>query len=208
MWLSKPENAAKCLLKLLLNDSCLPPPRLQPHSSLPLFLLSSIICKTATTKTSASSSTRPSLRQAKDAPRQFTRSQESNVFLAIDDLRSLVSNVNGVKFFLSNLNSKLQSILHPLRSSLDAKLIRRHHRKWPIARLPRRCSWVPDLAVVVRLAFNALKSRLPHQHLQPLPAATSTTNYLLLDQTQRNIDGPFSMQTRQGGVVVGRDCGR
>ena len=205
MWLNKLENVATYLLKLWLNDPCLPPPRLQPRGSLPPFLRHLQDCNNEDLHPFIHKTFAPA---AKDAPCQFTRSQESDVFLLVDDLRSLVSDVNGLKFFLSNLNSKLQSIVHPLHSSLDATLFRRCHRKWPVVRLPHRYSWVPDLVAVVHLAFDSLKSRLPHQHLQPLPAATSATNYLPLDHTQCNFDGPFSLQTRRGGVVVGRECCR
>ena len=60
MWLNKSTNVVKWNLRLWLNDPCLLPPPFQPHGSLPPLLLSSVICKIATTRTSAPSSTRPS----------------------------------------------------------------------------------------------------------------------------------------------------
>ncbi|MED6155200.1 Exocyst complex component S15B [Stylosanthes scabra] len=63
--------------------------------------------------------------------RQFARSKESEIeevckahyqdfILAVDDLRSLLSDVDDLKSSLSDSNSKLQSVARPLLSSLDA----------------------------------------------------------------------------------------
>ncbi|XP_057964785.1 exocyst complex component SEC15B-like [Malania oleifera] len=63
--------------------------------------------------------------------RHFTRSKESEIeevckahyqdfIMAVDDLRSLLSDVDSLKSSLSNSNSKLQSVAGPLLSSLDA----------------------------------------------------------------------------------------
>ncbi|KAK7259311.1 hypothetical protein RIF29_24915 [Crotalaria pallida] len=63
--------------------------------------------------------------------RQFARSKESEIeevckahyqdfILAVDDLRSLLSDVDSLKSSLSDSNSKLQSVARPLLSSLDA----------------------------------------------------------------------------------------
>lgn len=63
--------------------------------------------------------------------RHFARSKESEIeevckahyqdfILAVDDLRSLLSDVDSLKSALSDSNSKLQSVARPLLSSLDA----------------------------------------------------------------------------------------
>ncbi|KAK7337462.1 hypothetical protein VNO77_18038 [Canavalia gladiata] len=63
--------------------------------------------------------------------RHFARSKESEIeevckahyqdfILAVDDLRSLLSDVDSLKSSLSDSNSKLQSVARPLLSSLDA----------------------------------------------------------------------------------------
>ncbi|KAJ1412609.1 Exocyst complex component EXOC6/Sec15 [Sesbania bispinosa] len=63
--------------------------------------------------------------------RHFARSKESEIeevckahyqdfILAVDDLRSLLSDVDSLKSSLSESNSKLQSVARPLLSSLDA----------------------------------------------------------------------------------------
>ncbi|XP_057439261.1 exocyst complex component SEC15B [Lotus japonicus] len=63
--------------------------------------------------------------------RHFARSKESEIeevckahyqdfILAVDDLRSLLSDVESLKSSLSDSNSKLQSVARPLLSSLDA----------------------------------------------------------------------------------------
>ncbi|XP_057508851.1 exocyst complex component SEC15B-like [Actinidia eriantha] len=63
--------------------------------------------------------------------RHFTRSKESEIeevckahyqdfIIAVDDLRSLLSDVDSLKSSLSNSNSQLQSVAGPLLSSLDS----------------------------------------------------------------------------------------
>ena len=74
----------------------------------------------------------------------------------------------------------------PRRSSLPSE---------PMARLRIRKkesrdatpSSIPDLTVVVCLMFNGLRSRLLHQHLQPLPVATSVTSSLPLDRMATSV---------------------
>ena len=65
--------------------------------------------------------------------RHFARSKESEIeevckahyqdfILAVDDLRSLLSDVDSLKSALSDSNSKLQSVARPLLTSLDSYL--------------------------------------------------------------------------------------
>lgn len=81
----------------------------------------------------------------------------------------------------------------------------------PIARLRARkkesCdatpSFVLDPTATVRLAINALRSHLLHQHLQPLPTAISAMSSSPLDQSATSA----TLSLHEPDVVVGRDCG-